>query len=46
MNLLKQEILHTPDFNHELDVKSKYVPHFISMGKGMGPKGKPETKVL
>ena len=46
MNLLKQEIESKPDFEFEVKEKEKHVPHFQSMGKGLGPKGKPERKVI
>lgn len=45
LNILKKEIENKPDFEFEGE-KHKKIPRFISMGKNMGPKGKPESRVL
>ena len=45
LKILKKEIEQKPDFEFEGE-KHKKVPRFISMGKNMGPKGKPESRVL
>jgi hypothetical protein len=46
LNILKREIKYTPDFAFKSEEKFEKVPRFISMGKGMGPKGKAGRRVV
>jgi len=43
---LKEPIEYAPDFEFKSETKINKVPHFIKMGKNMGPKGKPMSRVI
>ena len=45
LNILKQQIEYKANLDHEGKKHSK-IPKFISMGDNMGPKGKPESRIL
>lgn len=44
--ILETPATYTPDFNFKTENKHLRVPRFISMGKGMGPKGKAGKRIL
>ena len=46
IRILKKEIEYQPDLNFKSEQKLKSLPHFQKMGKNMGPKGKPMSRVL
>ena len=46
LNILKKEATYKPDFGFKSEEKFDHIPRFISMGKGMGPKGKAARKIL
>jgi hypothetical protein len=46
VNILKGPITFSPDFEFKSEEKFEKVPRFISLGKGLGPKGKAGKRVL
>lgn len=46
LNILKKEATYKPDLTFKSEEKFNQVPRFISMGKGMGPKGKAGRKIV
>ena len=46
VNILKGNITFKPDFDFKSEDKFEKVPRFISLGKGLGPKGKAGKKIL
>ena len=46
VHILKGESSFKPDFEFKTDEKQKKVPRFISLGKGLGPKGKAGKRVI
>lgn len=46
VNILKNPPSFKPDFDFKSEEKIETVPRFISLGKGLGPKGKAGKRVL
>ena len=46
MNILKGERKYEADFGFESGEKFERVPRWISLGKGLGPKGKAGKRIL
>jgi hypothetical protein len=46
INILKAPLTFTPDFDFKSNLKFDQLPRFISLGKGLGPKGKPGPRII